>query len=218
MSRPRFLLALSAAFMLAGTWSSVHVRSQRRGDTPQRLLVERYCGGIARAAMAARRRCACEAETSDSLSELSAQCEFWLLKDSPLRRAQTLVVRQRALSRCLADVEMRLATCTRVRVPESCQLDRIFTQPTFAQPSDAAGPSVVLGLPEGADCRRANGDEGFNAHYVCADGLVCDGTCQRPISPRCEADNACAGGERCVGGACRASVCAGALELPCACG
>lgn len=204
--------------MLAGTFSSVQVRSQRRAETPQRLLVERYCGGIARAAMAARTRCACEGETSDSLSELSGQCEFYLLQDAPLRRAQTLIVRERALSRCLREVETRLATCTRVRIPESCQLDRIFMQPTFAQPSDAAGQSVVLGLPEGADCRRANGDEGFNAHYVCADGLVCDGTCQRPTSPRCEADSACAGGERCVGGACRPSICAGALELPCACG
>lgn len=78
-----------------------------------------------------------------------------------------------ALARCRADLDRAVARGHAVRVPSSCQVDRVFHDLR-----GAPRPFATLGRPAGAECRAENGDEGFDADFRCADGLVCtNGAC-----------------------------------------
>lgn len=141
------------------------------GATNAALLDARYCRPIA--ALSARvidaSGCAPEVVTAGMVSEdeLFGSCTYHLLPRIPDDRA--LSVDEDALARCLEILAGALDGCTRARLPAECELDRIV------------GPlpgALALSRPEGSPCRESNGDEGFDADFVCAPGLLCDGTCR----------------------------------------
>lgn len=138
------------------------------------LLDVRYCRPIA--ALSARVIDACGCAPDDvaagmvSDDELFGSCTYHLLPRIPDDRA--LSVDEDALGRCLEILEGALSGCTSARLPEECELDRIV------------GPlpgTLALSRPEGSPCREANGDEGFDADFVCARGLECDDTCRPEV-------------------------------------
>lgn len=91
-------------------------------------------------------------------------CEYHLVSGIPDDRP--LRLDEGTLASCLRRLRSRLRGCARARLPAACELDRIFdVEPSFVP---------RLARPAGEDCRRENGDEGFDAQFVCADGLHCE--------------------------------------------
>lgn len=134
------------------------------------LLDARYCGPIARLSARAVDACGCApgAISAGMLSddELFASCTYHLLPRIPDDRA--LAVDEDALARCLEILAGALEGCAHTRLPPECELERIV---------GSLPGALSLSRPEGSPCRESNGDEGFDADFVCAPGLRCDGTC-----------------------------------------
>ncbi len=164
----------AALFLCACAPSTVQILAEvnapAHGDANRALLEERYCRPMAALAARAVDACQCDEEaiTSGFLSpdELLASCEYHLLVGIPDDHA--LRVDEAAVATCMALLDRALTGCVTARLPVECELDRLF------------GPmadALALSRPAGADCRATNGDEGFDANFLCAPGLRCGGTC-----------------------------------------
>lgn len=134
------------------------------------LIDSRYCGLIAELSTRVLDACGCTPEQRQSMfttaDELRASCTYHLISQIP--ETQPMMVDETALRACSSALDAALTGCTSSRLPRECELSRIFTPP----PAE-----LVYARPAGTDCRAENGDEGFDAHFLCAPGLWCDGTC-----------------------------------------
>lgn len=170
----RALLVLSLHCVLlaspAVAPTRAHAQDMSRYWANVAMIDERYCGPIATMSARVVAACACTPEdiTREFLSvhELRASCTYHLIRRIPEDRV--MQVNEQALTRCMSLLDVALRSCTQTRLPEACELDRIFT------PSPGA---LALSRPAGSACRAANGDEGFNAQFLCAEGLMCADTC-----------------------------------------
>jgi hypothetical protein len=134
------------------------------------MIDERYCGPMATMSARVVAACGCSPEQIAnqflSVDELRASCTYHAVGRIP--EDHVMVVNEPALARCMSLLDAALVSCTTARLPEACELDRIFT------PSPG---TLALSRPAGSDCRAENGDEGFDAHFLCAEGLMCASTC-----------------------------------------
>jgi hypothetical protein len=137
------------------------------------LVRERYCAPLAELLVPTVSACGCSAEPFLSRDELVASCEYHLVEALPEDRP--LVIDEPALARCLDRLRTRIDGCGASRLPRECELHRIAD----------VSESVALERSRGEPCRRTNGDEGFDAHFVCAEGLACiEGVCADGEPPR----------------------------------
>jgi hypothetical protein len=140
------------------------------------LVTERYCRPIASLSARVLDACGCSAEQRELqlLTEqaLADSCHYHLIGSVPQDRVMTL--NEPALVACMDALDALLVGCTEARLPASCELPRLFDPP----PGD-----LTYSRPEGSDCRAENGDESFDAHFLCAEGLTCARTCTHEPSP-----------------------------------
>jgi hypothetical protein len=146
------------------------------------LVQERYCQPIAAMSSRVLDSCGCSNEDRGSSflsdEELAASCNYHLVVALPDDRP--MAIDEPALARCMAELDAALVGCTETRLPEACELARIFTP--WPLPLSYARPA-------GEVCRAENGDESFDAHFLCAEGLRCASTCTAglptPAAERC---------------------------------
>lgn len=154
---------------MVAPWLAAHQGEAQRAapvpTTPEATVQgnDRYCRLLADHAEAGAVASGCAA-SSERRDEAFGRCTYHLSATWTHVHAEDAA----ALSRCRTDLDRALAHGHAVRVPPSCQVDRVFHDLR-----GAPRPFSTLGRPRGADCRAENGDEGFDADFRCATDLVC---------------------------------------------
>jgi hypothetical protein len=149
------------------------------------LVRDRYCMPLAVLSSRVLDACGCSSDARESgllsIEELAASCSYHLvLADIPDDRS--IQVDEPALATCINALDVLLTGCVEARLPVVCELSRLF---------DPAPGALAYTRPEGSDCRAENGDESFDAHFLCAEGLTCAGTCTRAPSDATDGLGAC---------------------------
>lgn len=190
----RSVVLLLACLMVTSCGANPHPRAAAIEEPPRdttvhwanyALLSERYCEPMAMLSTRTLETCGCSADQREagflSEDELAASCIYHLFGQIPEDRAIT--VDEPALAVCMRALDASLTGCVHARLPPACEPARLF---------DPAPSVLTYSRSLGSDCRAVNGDGGFDAHFLCASGLTCAGTCIRePIADAVDREATC---------------------------